>query len=419
MNSFKNYETIKVTLKYGGAKGARLISGMTNKTEALHVLLADLNVLRAHRPKGENIHQEGARFLLIWPHPTHASVPVVEGTLYPRWVTISKGNPELNAVKEELSIESVTVEILPSIDFTGTRGTNLSPLGPKHTIELPWTEGMSPPLSSTSDRSGSQFTTEVVQRKRSRFDFVNEQGVLSPPFGSDGNNEPSSNPLLKRIRTEQHPIQNSTAEGNHTLNGLSTEEYQPTQMGDKTHRSRYPTSRAGLTITPQQPSRIPPHHIRPLPGSPGISNSPTPSGPRPPRDREAINRLSLELSKVRGQLTTLKHSEKGISEDLMRLGVPQPKSEETAPSSHDMEARLILLEIELQQERTQRLRAERMLSEVERECRVPFVVPALFQAFCRMSELGHHEYSKGDRPSSGPTVLNQLCHLQISISSGW
>ncbi|KAG1758788.1 hypothetical protein EDD22DRAFT_783447, partial [Suillus occidentalis] len=42
----------------------------------------------------------------------------------------------------------------------------------------------------------------------------------------------------------------------------------------------------------------------------------------------------------------------------------------------------------LQQERTQRLRAERMLSEVERECKVPFVVPALFQAFCRISELG-------------------------------
>ncbi|KAG1786923.1 uncharacterized protein HD556DRAFT_1313128 [Suillus plorans] len=104
MNPFKNYETIQVTLKYGGAKGARLISGMTNKTEALHVLLADLNVLRAHRPKGENIHQEGAAFLLSWPHPTRAPVPVVEGTLYPRWVTISKGNPELNAVKEELSM---------------------------------------------------------------------------------------------------------------------------------------------------------------------------------------------------------------------------------------------------------------------------------------------------------------------------
>ncbi|KAG1853303.1 hypothetical protein C8R48DRAFT_675953 [Suillus tomentosus] len=84
-------------------------------------------------------------------------------SLWLRRVAIFTGNPELNAVKEELSI-------LPSIDFMGTCGTNLSPLGPKHTIELPWTEGMSPSLSSTSDRFYSQFTTEVVQGKRSRFD---------------------------------------------------------------------------------------------------------------------------------------------------------------------------------------------------------------------------------------------------------
>ncbi|KAG1723189.1 uncharacterized protein EDB91DRAFT_1063543 [Suillus paluster] len=47
----------------------------------------------------------------------------------------------------------------------------------------------------------------------------------------------------------------------------------------------------------------------------------------------------------------------------------------------------MLVEAELQQERMQRLRAEHMLSNVERECRVPFVVPALFQAFRRISEL--------------------------------
>ncbi|KAG1856331.1 hypothetical protein DFJ58DRAFT_727163 [Suillus subalutaceus] len=391
-------ETIQVTLKYDGAKGGRLISGMTSKTKALHDLLADLNILRAHRPKGENIRQEGAAFFLLWPHPVHAPIPLVEGTLYKRWVSISRGSPELDAVKKELSI-------LPSILLAGTRGANLSPLGPKHTIELPRTEGMSPlaenfPLSSTSDRSDLQkpaFTTEVVQGKRPRSDSINEQSVLSPPFGSDGNNVPSSTPLLKRIRTEQHlPIQNSTAEGKHTLDGFSTGEYRTTQAGDKIPQSRYPISRVPLKTTPQQPLLIPPYHTKPFPGSPGVSNSSTPTGPRPPGDRGTINRLSLELSKVRSQLTTLKHCEKGISEELIRLGVPQPKNEENSTLlawSH-MEARLILLEIELQQERTQRLHAERMLSEVERECRVPFVVPALFQAFSRISELGHHEQTK-------------------------
>ncbi|KAG2346454.1 hypothetical protein BDR05DRAFT_959354 [Suillus weaverae] len=265
---------------------------------------------------------------------------------------------------------------VPSIDFTRTHGTNQSPLAPKHTIELPQTEGMSLPAenfpsSSTAHRSDLQksFTTEVVQGKRPRSDSIDDQSLLSPSFGSDGYNEPSSNPLLKRIRTEQHfPIQNSTAEGKHTFNNFSTGECQTTQ-----------------------PLHIPPCHIKPFPGSPGINNGFTPTGPRPPGDRGTINRLSLELSKVRSQLTTLKHCEKGISKELILLGAPQPQSEVIVPSSHGLEARLIRLETELQQERTQRLRAERMLGEVEKECRVPFVVPALFQAFCRISELGHHE----------------------------
>ncbi|KAG2065631.1 hypothetical protein BDR04DRAFT_144606 [Suillus decipiens] len=342
----ENDKTIQVTLKYGGVKGGRLMSGMTNKTEALHVLLADLNALRAHRPKGENIRQEGASFFLVWLLPSHAPV---NDSLYKRWVAISKGSSELDAVKRELSIESVTVTMLLS---TGTRGTNVSPLGPKHTIELSRTEGMSLhaenlSLSFTSDRSDIQklFTTEV-QRKRPRSNSINEQSVLSPPFGSDGSNNPSSNPLLKRIRTEQHlPIQNSTAEGKHTLDDRSTgdSEYQTTQVGDKIPQFRHSISRVPLTVTSQQPLHTLPYHTkpfpdppRPLPGSPDVNNSFIPTGPHPPGDRGAIDRLSLELSKVRSQLTTLKHCEEGISEELVRLGAPQPRSAKTVPSSHGL-----------------------------------------------------------------------------------
>lgn len=154
---------------------------------------------------------------------------------------------------------------------------------------------------------------------------------MSPPFGSNGNDEPS-NPLLKKIRTEQHlPIQSSTDEGMYTPDGFSTGEHQTTQVGGKILQSRCPISQALLTITPQQPLRIPPYHTKP-----SISNNSTPTGPRPPGDRRTISNLSLELSKVRSQLTTLKHCEKGISEELIRHGVSQPKSEETAPSPHGL-----------------------------------------------------------------------------------
>jgi hypothetical protein len=54
----------------------------------------------------------------------------------------------------------------------------------------------------------------------------------------------------------------------------------------------------------------------------------------------------------------------------------------------DLQAQLMLVEIELQQERIQRLRAEHILGEVEKECKTPFVVPALFQAFRRILDIG-------------------------------
>lgn len=48
----------------------------------------------------------------------------------------------------------------------------------------------------------------------------------------------------------------------------------------------------------------------------------------------------------------------------------------------------MLAEIESQQEKIQRLRAEHTLGEMEKECRSPFVVPALFQAFRKILDIG-------------------------------
>ncbi|KAH7926593.1 hypothetical protein BV22DRAFT_343645 [Leucogyrophana mollusca] len=42
---------------------------------------------------------------------------------------------------------------------------------------------------------------------------------------------------------------------------------------------------------------------------------------------------------------------------------------------------------DVQRERKRRLRAEQLLREVERECRAPFVVPVLLQAFLSITEL--------------------------------
>jgi len=49
--------------------------------------------------------------------------------------------------------------------------------------------------------------------------------------------------------------------------------------------------------------------------------------------------------------------------------------------------RLQMVERELREERMQRIRAEDALKDIQRECREPFVVPALFEAFLLISNV--------------------------------
>ena len=61
----------------------------------------------------------------------------------------------------------------------------------------------------------------------------------------------------------------------------------------------------------------------------------------------------------------------------------------------DMENRLHAAEAALNVERKRREVAERCLADVERECRAPFVVPALLQTFMKISQLGERDARDG------------------------
>ena len=52
-----------------------------------------------------------------------------------------------------------------------------------------------------------------------------------------------------------------------------------------------------------------------------------------------------------------------------------------------MKARLQMVEQQLKQERRRRIDAEATLKDIERECREPFVVPALLDAFITISKI--------------------------------
>ncbi|KAH0828726.1 hypothetical protein J3R83DRAFT_3137 [Lanmaoa asiatica] len=162
------------------------------------------------------------------------------------------------------------------------------------------------------------------------------------------------------------------------------------------------SSNSGLR--PPPPSR--PTLSTPRPASP-YPSSPSSGGGDPHasrlRDRD-VSRLMRELWDTRRQLTAMQAREQVILDDLERLGA-RPDSAGTGADrnavSRDgalsrsplsrardlMLAELSRLEAELKTEKTKRARAERALDDVERECRAPFVVPALFQAFVNISEL--------------------------------
>jgi len=52
-----------------------------------------------------------------------------------------------------------------------------------------------------------------------------------------------------------------------------------------------------------------------------------------------------------------------------------------------MKTRLQIVEYELKEERERRAVAEETLKDIERECREPFVVPALLDAFITISKI--------------------------------
>ncbi|KAJ8588709.1 hypothetical protein M405DRAFT_739797, partial [Rhizopogon salebrosus TDB-379] len=103
---------------------------------------------------------------------------------------------------------------------------------------------------------------------------------------------------------------------------------------------------------------------------------------------DAKSRLMRDLWDTRREMATLQDREIDLIAALRRLDV-RPHILETGPrhGTTDLEDRLAEVENALQGEKIKRLRAERSLNEIEKECRAPFVVPALLRAFLNISEL--------------------------------
>ncbi|KAI6038497.1 hypothetical protein EDC04DRAFT_2693637 [Pisolithus marmoratus] len=110
------------------------------------------------------------------------------------------------------------------------------------------------------------------------------------------------------------------------------------------------------------------------------------------RGRPASERISLlwrEVLEIRRQQVMLRDKEAVLLDEMDKLSGNLRASSSTTslPTTSSAEMRLAEMETELREERERRTRAEKALEEVERECRSPFVVPALFRAFITISDL--------------------------------
>ncbi|KAL0580897.1 hypothetical protein V5O48_001091 [Marasmius crinis-equi] len=112
---------------------------------------------------------------------------------------------------------------------------------------------------------------------------------------------------------------------------------------------------------------------------------------------QKVEKLMSELKEVRRHLTAGLERQTDIVDELKRLSavasVPPHMLESPAngmmPPGDELvlKARLKLAEQQLEEERTRRKAAEDLLNDVQRECKQPFVVPALLDAFVMISNL--------------------------------
>jgi len=105
-------------------------------------------------------------------------------------------------------------------------------------------------------------------------------------------------------------------------------------------------------------------------------------------DIPKIQRLTRESCDIRRQITADSIRDASIIAELQQLNasfIPRLLKIEGADTA--MERRIKKLEQDLETERRMRLEAEDVIKDIRRECKTPFVVPGLLDAFIKLSRL--------------------------------
>ncbi|KAJ6618193.1 hypothetical protein B0H10DRAFT_1268193 [Mycena sp. CBHHK59/15] len=133
------------------------------------------------------------------------------------------------------------------------------------------------------------------------------------------------------------------------------------------------------------------------------------------RDLPIIHQLSKVLLDIRKEVASGLLKERAIFQALKKLGAPdivECQSDSSPQNDFISKVGLELLQNELTTERQKREEAEESIKEIARECREPFVVPALMDAFITISKLTTHvleaTFSNDSQVTVGPTETGPI-----------
>lgn len=379
--------------------------------DVINVVFDDLERLRVHLPARRNVRHRGNRWIALhWPMSRRDASFNRTNSLYSRWVKLSRGD-ESQQLLRNLLIDSIVVVDGGRMISSSAFSWNTSARQPVRTPAIP--PGPSTPLSVSSDTySPPKVMGPPIPRKRrlsAPDDDVYPTNPTRQRLDNTADGVPPS-PVRRQVNTStastsvgRYALGNQT--NNRGSNSESTSDVRPPTIRSEPTTIRPPRPnqpltqssrsssppRAAASIEPPAAARDDRRRVEEEAAAENSRDvhctSSSSAGQR--QGSERVPHIRREVLEIRRQQVMLRDKEKVLLDEINRLGgVPRPPSSTTVlrTTSSAAETRLAKMEAELREERDRRIRAERALEEVERECKSPFVVPALFRAFMTISE---------------------------------
>lgn len=407
---------VVIRVKYTPQKAARL----TSNEVASHVVRKDLAELGFPYPKVVNCYKESEDMVLgFWPDLNYGRAATGAGVL----ASIKKRLVDLTQEeKAAQSIVMIKASVVASSKATHRRPrTRASPIPDRREaapVPPPRTRSASPPPrpAPTSVNSfPAPFGPYTIIRNAGHEETPTRPRIVTIDRRLPHAAEPTpsgTSTIIRRVGHEEEPLRRSIRiKQNEHIQNLDKSLAALRRLSSTIAGTEPQATTSVLPLAPSQPPAALPAAV---PSAPRAAASAANAIPRTVEGRSQaaeIARLTRELWDTRRQATAANARSMVLVEELAKLGaskLPQVRVAAEDLNRNDVaaieatlreEIRLRKLsEARLLEEQARREDAERALRDVERECREPFIVPALLRAFMDISKLSDESMTKGLSP---------------------